>query len=294
MNVLILEDEQITAEELQHYLRQIVPGVQILAVLETVEEAVEYLSDQPDRIATANRQPDRTRPDLIFSDIQLADGLSFEVFEQVSVRCPVIFCTAFDEYAMQAFTANGIAYVLKPFDRKAIAASLTRFESLQTHFQNRPRLTGELPDAQPETQQLPDRTGAPVRRPDLNEPLRRLINQFKPAQRSSFLVNHKGKYFPVLVDDIAFFYTEHEIVWLQKSSGEKYPVEYTLDELENLLSTVQFYRANRQFIVRFEAVKELEPYFNRKLLVRLRLPTPEPLIISKAKAGDFMRWLEQR
>lgn len=289
MNVLILEDEQITAEELQHYLREIVPGITILAVLETVEEAIEYLSgqSQPDATEHSPNRPGQTRPDLIFSDIQLADGLSFEVFGQVQVRCPVIFCTAFDEYAMQAFTANGIAYVLKPFDRKAIAASLARFDSLQTYFREGPRLGSEPTDNQPALQT--DRT-----QPDLNEPLRRLLSQFKPAQRSSFLVNHKGKYFPVLIDDVAFFYTEHEIVWLQKSSGEKYPVEYTLDELENLLSAVQFYRANRQFIVRFEAVKELEPYFNRKLLVRLRLPTPEPLIISKAKATDFMRWLEQR
>lgn len=278
MNVLILEDELITAEELQHYLREIVPDVQILAVLETVEEALEYLGGQPDLTRREAAPPDRTRreaapPDLIFSDIQLADGLSFEVFEQVQVRCPVIFCTAFDEYAMQAFTANGIAYVLKPFDRKAIAASLARFDSLQNHF--RPNEPAVAP-------------------PDLNEPLRRLLDQFKPVHRSTFLVNQRGKYFPVLVDDIAFFYTEHEVVWLQKRSGEKYPVEYTLDELESLLSPVQFYRANRQFVIRFEAVKELEPYFNRKLLVRLLPAPPEPVIISKAKATDFMRWLEQR
>ncbi|TAE30670.1 MAG: DNA-binding response regulator [Cytophagales bacterium] len=266
MNVLILEDELITAEELQHYLRDILPDVQILAVLETVEEAVEYLEGHPS-------------PQLIFSDIQLADGLSFEVFEQVPVRCPVIFCTAFDEYAMQAFTANGIAYVLKPFDRKAIANSLARFDTLQNHFQ----VANEPGAAQP----------APAP-PDLNEPLQRLLSQLKPQTRSSFLVNQKGKYFPVLVDDVAFFYTEHEVVWLQKASGEKYPVDYTLDELESQLNAAQFYRANRQFIIRFEAVKELEPYFNRKLLVRLRLATPEPVIISKAKATDFMRWLEQR
>lgn len=290
MNVLILEDELITAEELQHYLREIVPDVQILAVLETVEEAVEYLGGQ-------SAPPDLTRreaapPDLIFSDIQLADGLSFEVFEQVQVRCPVIFCTAFDEYAMQAFTANGIAYVLKPFDQKAIAASLARFDSFQSHFQDRPVVAGE-PTAQPDPTPL-NAARPDAAQPDLNEPLQRLLSQLRPAQRSTFLVNQRGKYFPVLVDDIAFCYTEHEIVWLQKRSGEKYAVEYTLDELESLLSPVQFYRANRQFIIRFEAVKELEPYFNRKLLVRLLPAPPEPVIISKAKATEFMRWLEQR
>ena len=262
MTVLILEDEAITAEELRHYVCDIDPTIEVLASLETIEDAVHFLKTQPG-------------PDLIFSDIQLADGLSFEVFEQVPVRCPVIFCTAFDEYAMQAFSTNGIDYVLKPFDRKAIAGSLSKFRTLQTAFQrNAPAPT-------------PDQ-------PNLNEPLQRLIDQLRPTRRSSFLVNYKGKYYPIPVSEIAFFYTENEIVWLHKLGGEKYALDYTLDELETLLDPAQFYRANRQFIVRYDAIREFEPYFNRKLAVKLQPVTPEPVIISKAKAGDFMRWLEQR
>ncbi|GAB2569199.1 LytR/AlgR family response regulator transcription factor [Spirosoma areae] len=261
MTVLILEDEAITAEELRHYVRDIDPTIEVLALLETIEDAVHFLKTHES-------------PDLIFSDIQLADGLSFEVFEQVPVRCPVIFCTAFDEYAMQAFSANGIDYVLKPFDRKAIAGSLSKFRTLQAAFQHH--------------------TPAPLTPPALNEPLQRLIDQLRPARRSSFLVNYRGKYFPIPVGEIAFFYTENEIVWLYKSSGEKYDLDHTLDELETLLDPAQFYRANRQFIVRYEAIQEFEAYFNRKLAVRLHLATPEPVIISKAKAGEFMRWLELR
>jgi two-component system response regulator LytT len=258
MTVLILEDEAITAEELQHYVRDIDPTITIAASLETIEDAVQFLNTHPS-------------PDLIFSDIQLADGLSFDVFDQVPVRCPVIFCTAFDEYAMQAFSANGIDYVLKPFDRKAIASSLSKFRSLQTYFQR----------------------DTPAPAPNLNEPLQRLIDQLRPTRRSSFLVNYKGKYYPIPVSEIAFFYTENEIVWLHKASGEKYAIDHTLDELETMLDPARFYRANRQFIVRYDAIQEFEPYFNRKLAVRLNLPTPEPVIISKAKAGDFMRWLEE-
>lgn len=108
------------------------------------------------------------------------------------------------------------------------------------------------------------------------------------------MVNYKGKYYPVPVGEISFFYTENEIVWLYKSSGEKYALDQTLDELETLLDPTQFYRANRQFIVRYEAIQEFEPYFNRKLAVKLHPAPPEPVIISKAKAGDFMHWLEQR
>ncbi|MBC3784593.1 LytR/AlgR family response regulator transcription factor [Spirosoma utsteinense] len=259
MTVLILEDEAITAEELRHYVCDIDPTIEVVALLETIDDAVHFLTTKPG-------------PDLIFSDIQLADGLSFDVFDQVPVRCPVIFCTAFDEYAMQAFAANGIDYVLKPFDRKAIANSLTKFKTLQTYFQR----------------------DTPIPQPVLNEPLQRLIDQLRPTRRSSFLVNYKGKYYPIPVSEIAFFYTENEIVWLFKSSGEKYALDHTLDELETMLDPTQFYRANRQFVLRYEAILEFEPYFNRKLAVRLNLPTPEPIIVSKAKAGDFMRWLEQR
>ena len=260
MTVLILEDEAITAEELCHYVRDIDPTIEVLALLETIEDAVHFLTTHGS-------------PDLIFSDIQLADGLSFEVFEQVPVRCPVIFCTAFDEYAMQAFSTNGIDYVLKPFDRKAIAASLSKFRALQTYFQR----------------------DTPAAQPTLNEPLQRLIEQLRPTtRRSSFLVNYKGKYYPIPASEVAFFYTENEIVWLHKLSGEKYALDHKLDELEILLDPALFYRANRQFIIRFEAIREFEPYFNRKLAIRLQPAPPEPVIISKAKAGDFMRWLEQR
>jgi two-component system, LytTR family, response regulator LytT len=265
MTVLILEDEAITAEELRHYVRDIDPTIEVLALIETIEDAVHFLQTHDS-------------PDLIFSDIQLADGLSFAVFEQVPVRCPVIFCTAFDEYAMQAFSANGIDYVLKPFDRKAIAGSLSKFRTLQTAFHGIDQRS--QPTAPPN--------------PDLNEPLQRLIDQLQPLRRSRFLVNYKGKYYPVPVGEIAFFYSEHEIIWLYKSSGEKYALNYTLDQLELLLDPALFYRANRQFIIRFEAIREFEPYFNRKLTVKLKPAPPEPVIISKDKAGGFMRWLEQR
>ena len=263
MTVLILEDEAITAEELRHYVRDVDPTIDVLAMLETIEDAVHFLRMHGS-------------PDLIFSDIQLADGLSFEVFEQVPVRCPVIFCTAFDEYAMQAFSTNGIDYILKPFDRKAIANSLTKFRTLQTAFQ------GVF------------QRNTPATEPSLNEPLQRLIEQLRPTRRSSFLVNYKGKYYPVPVSEIAYFYSEHEIIWLHKLSGEKYVLGHTLNELETLLDPALFYRANRQFIVRFDAIREFEPHFNRKLVVKLQPPPPEPVLISKAKAGDFMRWLEQR
>lgn len=264
MNILIIEDEYITAEELERDIQECAPDARILARLESVEDALSFLKTE-------------TAPDLIFSDIQLADGLSFEIFEQIAPPCPVIFCTAFDEYAIRAFQNNGIDYILKPFNRQSIVASLTKFQNLKQHFQ----------DQKPLSEQKIDKP--------FNEQLQKLLAELRPtSHRSNFLVQHRGKYMPVSTNDIAFFCTEYDNVWLTKMNGEKYTTNQTLDDLEKTLDTVQFYRANRQFIVNFDAVKEFEPHFNRKLSVKLNIPTPTPLLISKEKSTQFIRWMEHR
>jgi two-component system, LytTR family, response regulator LytT len=261
MKILIIEDEYITAEELERDIRDAAPESEIVARLESVEDALQFLKTQD-------------APDLIFSDIQLADGLSFEIFEQIAPPCPVIFCTAFDEYAIQAFNNNGIDYILKPFDRKNIALSLAKFKKLKTFFQGQ---SGTKTDN------------------DFNEQFQKLLTDLRPsAHRANFLVQHRGKYFPVATNDIAFFFTEHDTVWLVRMSGDKYVINQTLDELEKSLETSQFYRANRQFILNFDVIKEFEPYFNRKLTIKLKIPTSEQLLISKEKATHFIRWMELR
>lgn len=264
MKILIIEDEYITAEELERDIQECAPDAEILARLESIEEALYFLKNQ-------------IVPDLIFSDIQLADGLSFEIFEQIPPPCPVIFCTAFDEYAIRAFQNNGIDYILKPFNQKSIVASLTKFKNLKQHFQDKPN----------SQESKIDKT--------FNEQLQKLLTELRPSShRSNFLVQHRGKYLPINTNDIAFFSTEHENVWLTKMSGEKYATNQTLDDLEKTLDTFQFYRANRQFIVNFDAIREFEPYFNRKLSVKLTIPTPTPLLISKEKSTQFIRWMEHR
>ena len=176
MKILIIEDEYITAEELENDILESAPQAKILARLESIEDALHFLKTQ---------EP----PDLIFSDIQLADGLSFEIFEQIPPPCPVIFCTAFDEYAIQAFNSNGIDYILKPFDRKTIAASLTKFQNLKTYFQGN-------------NQNNEAKTENPF-----NVQLQKLLTDLRPStHRASFLVQHRGKYFPVSASDIAFLH----------------------------------------------------------------------------------------
>lgn len=255
MKTIIIEDEYITAEELSYYLRKIDPGLEIIATLESVEESVTFLEKNG-------------CPDLIFSDIQLADGLSFEIYEQVTISCPIIFCTAFEEYAIQAFNTNGIDYILKPFDEKAVQKSLEKYRNLTKIFGSS---TNE----------------------SLDTKIKRLLSEVKYlGKRTSMLVNHKGKYFPIAVEDIAYFFTENEIVWLYRKNGEKYVVDHTLDELEKMFESKDFYRANRQYILSRYAILEFEPYFNRKLAVKLTQHTPELITISKIKTTDFIRWVE--
>ncbi len=264
MNIVIIEDEYITAEELQHEIKTVLPQAHIVAMLETVEDAIVFFNENGS-------------PDLIFSDIQLADGLSFEIYEQVRIACPIVFCTAFDEYAIQAFQNNGIDYVLKPFDSKAIRASLTKFAQFQDYFHQ--KSTPSVNSFEMEK---------------MSRQLQHLVEQLRPTSRSSFLVHHKGKYFPVAVHEIAFFYTEHENIWLVKMNYEKFYVNHTLDELEKMLDTALFYRLNRQCLVHFQAIKEFEPHFNRKLSVKLKVPTADSFLVSKEKANHFVRWVENR
>jgi DNA-binding LytR/AlgR family response regulator len=254
MRILIIEDENRTAQDLQSTLEELDPAIEVQAIRDSVDGAVTWLKANP-------------LPDLIFMDIQLADGLSFEIFQEVAIECPVVFCTAYDEYAVEAFKVNGVDYILKPFDRDSIARALTKVKNLQNFFQR-----GNL---------------------GLNK-LADLLNTLKPAYRSSFLVSHRDKLLPVSVQEIAFFYIEHEVTFLHTFDGKRYVVNHTMDELEKQLDPKHFYRANRQFLMNYSNVVEVEHYFARKLLIKTKAPTKEPVIVSKAKATDFLTWMETR
>ena len=194
-------------------------------------------------------------------------GNSFDIFQEVRVECPVVFCTAFDEYALRAFQVNGVDYILKPFDRESVGRALNKVRNLQNFFQQGPAGMDKLAE---------------------------LLQQLKPSYKTSFLVGHRDKLLPIAVSDVAYFYIEHEITFLNTYEGKRYVVSHTLDELEHSLDPRQFYRANRQFLVNFRAVSEVEHYFARKLLLKLNASTKEPVVVSKAKASDFLSWMEQR
>lgn len=255
MKIVIIEDEIKTARSLAQIIITLRPGAEIVATIQSVEKAVSYLSGQP-------------QPDLIFMDIQLSDGLCFQIFESVKVVPPVIFCTAYDHYAIEAFKTNGIDYLLKPFKKEHIEAALAKLDQLKSYFSSEKQLA-----------------------PDLEMLLRKLG---EPEGKKSFLVFRQNKYVTVKTDSIAFFYIHNEITSIRTFDQQEYSISQPLEEVQAIVPASQFYRLNRQYLVNFEAIKEVEHYFSRKLFIKLTIPTPEKLLIGKEKVSHFLGWLENR
>jgi two-component system response regulator LytT len=254
MNIIIIEDELKTARALAKLITEIKPGAKVAASIQSIETAVKYLSENT--------------PDLIFMDIQLADGLCFEIFKQVQVTSPVVFCTAYDEYAITAFKSNGVDYILKPFSKETITAGFEKVDLLTNFFQ---KDQSSLPDIAALISSMTDR-----------------------GSKKSFLVFKQNKYISIATDQIAFFYIRNDTPTIVTFKEEEYGISQSLDEVYNQLLPSGFFRLNRQYLVGFKAVKEVEHYFGRKLFVKLTIPTPEKLLIGKDKTTAFLSWLENR
>lgn len=252
MNVIIIEDEPRTANDLKGILLSLDNSINVLAILPSVSAAVNWLQSNP-------------APELIFSDIQLGDGLSFEIFKDVEVNSPVIFCTAFDEYAIDAFESNSIDYLLKPIEEDRVEKSLQKFHRIKGHYSN----TGQAGN--------------------LNKAIAQITRRYK----QSLLVHYREKIIPVKVADICLVYAANGLVSLHMADKQQYTVQYTIEQLENMLDPANFFRANRQFIINRDTVQNIEHYFNRRLVVHTACPTPEIIIVSRLKANDFLRWIEQ-
>ena len=251
MNVLIIEDETAAAVNLQAILRNIVPDCTVLDVLESIEESVEYFKEK-----------NSPTPDLVFMDIHLADGESFRIFDSVEIVAPIIFTTAYDEYALRAFKVNSIDYILKPIKEDDLSRAINKFT----------RLNG-------------------VERSDYKSRVNTMIESSKRDNQRVFLVHFKDKIIPLTIDDVAFFYTSNEKVSATTFTGENYIIDRTLETLQSTLPENEFFRANRQFIVARKAVKDIAIWFGSRLSLNLTLPTPEKIIISKARVPEFKQWL---
>lgn len=251
MNILLIEDEKKTALLLRDMI-EAHPERLVVNVCQSIEESVAYLLKNQSKI------------DLIFMDIQLADGLSFEIFNQVQINIPVVFCTAFDDYTLKAFKNNGIDYILKPFKDEDVEQAFAKVDQLKANF------SATAWDAA-------------------------VFSRFlhaEPTLQTNFLVRYREKIIPLPVSDIAFVVLENEVVSLLNFSGEKYRMAKTLDQVEQAVSSKDFFRINRQMMVNRKAVKDIEPYFNRKVVVHLTVPFPEKAIVSRLKVSPFLEWME--
>ena len=250
MKIVIIEDEELTAANLAETIVAVVPEAKITAILYSVHSAIAWFRENE-------------RPDLIFSDIQLGDGLCFEIFKAASVNAPVIFCTAYDEYALKAFDANGIKYILKPFDRSIIGEAIKKYYTLKDSFTTN---IGNL------------------------ERVIRLIEEKKKKPKVSVLVYRQDKIIPIRFEDIAIFYIDLEITRLITFDQKAYTINKTLEKVEEI-SPGDFFRVNRQFLVNQKAIREASQYFGRKLSLTLNIPFTAKITVSKSKVPEFLNWL---
>lgn len=243
MNVLILEDEAPARARLEQAVARVAPEATIVAALPAVAQAETWLAANP-------------HPDLVLADIQLADGLSFELFERVDLACPVVFCTAYDEYALEALAAGGVEYVLKPIRDADLRRAFERYRKLETHFRDRVRAVGRA-----------------LRTP------RRLLAR----KRDGFVALEVG--------DVAYFEVDDKLVDVVTRDGQRYGIDRTLGELEAELDPEVFFRVNRQYLVAASAVAGFRPFVKGKLLVEL-VPRPaEDVVVSQENAARFRTWL---
>ena len=255
MKVLIIEDEQIAADKLTNLVHQYDPEIEILEQFDTVEDTVDWLQEND-------------APDLLFLDIHLADGSSFEIFDQVEVNCPVIFTTAYDQYAIQAFKIKSVDYLLKPVKFEDLKSALDKYKEI---FESN----------------TSDNFSSDMQK------LAALIQNQQKEYKSRFLIKVGNIIKTIPVTEVAYFQFEDRATLLITKDNHRYPVNHTLDELEGMLNPKKFARANRQFIITFEAIHKIHPYFKGRLKIDLTPKQSSDLVISAEKAKGFKAWLDQ-
>ncbi len=252
MKIVIVEDEKFTADSLAETIYRVEPKAQIVTFLRSVDESKAYFKSNPS-------------PNLIFSDIQLGDGLSFEIFEEVKVKSPIIFCTAHNEYLLNAFKTNGIDYILKPFTDKAIETAIDKYKNLTQILSTNTELFGNF---------------------------RKTFEEKSQPKASSILIYQKEKIIPIKLEHIAMFYIKDLVVWLQPFVGKAVVVDKTLDALEQQCGDL-FFRANRQYLINKNAVKDASHNLSRKFIITLTIPYNDIITTSKEKLTLFKEWLSR-
>lgn len=253
--VLIIEDELPSARKLSNFIQQLEPDFEVVDILQSVHDSVQFFKSKS--------------VDLIFLDIHLADGNSFNIFKEVQVDTPIIFTTAFDQYAIEAFKQNSIGYLLKPLSKEALKLAIQKFKNIAV--------------SQSATSNVID-----------YKLLGELISQQKSTEyQERFMVYYKDIIKTVMVEEVAYFYADSKAVFMTLRDGKSYDLNFSLEQLERKLNPKYFFRANRKFIVHIQSVKEASVYSKSKLKLNLQPPSEIVLIVSSEKATRFKQWLNQ-
>jgi len=251
MKVLIIEDEIHTANGLVKMLKTIEKDIEILKIIGSVEETIEYLLELPDL-------------DLIFMDIQLSDGISFEIFSEIKVEYPVIFTTSYDEYAIKAFQVNSVDYLLKPIEQAALVKSLDKFKKLYS-------------------------------KKSQNQQIEQMLSQISFIQKeykTRILVKTAKGLQTIQIEDIAYFYIDNQMVFVKTNENSRYPIDKTLDEMQKLLNPKKYFRLNRQFIASINSIGAIHNYFNNTLKIELKPSIDSEIIVSRYNIKEFKEWLD--
>jgi DNA-binding LytR/AlgR family response regulator len=250
MRVLIIEDERPAAARMKQLIAKYLPEANIYGHLDSISSAVKWLQNEP-------------KPDLIFCDIELADGQSFEIFERVEIKSPIIFTTAYDQFAIKAFKLNSIDYLLKPIDPEELEKAILKFKNMQFH----PQI-------------------------DLSH-IQQLLKPQEVHYKSRFMVKIGEKIQSIPTDEVAYFFSAERTTFMQtKEAGKRYILDYTLDQIEEMLDPISFFRLNRKYIASFESVEQVLSYSNSRLKIKLKSCDDNDILISREKVAKFKEWLD--
>lgn len=252
MKIFIVEDEELAVKKLQKTLASIDAAAEVVGTADSIQSSVEWLEQNP-------------QPDLILMDIELADGQSFEIFNLTEVKSPVIFTTSYDEYALKAFKVNSIDYLLKPIQKEELQAALEKFK--KTLSAGKPEIS-------------------------IDNLVKELQLKLQPKEyRKRFLVKNGQKLVSIEVADIAYFYSDGRLNFFKTSDNKKFVVDYTMDELEEMLDPERYFRISRSFYVSIASIDKIDDYFGNRLMLQLKPAVDKEALVSREKVTDFKKWM---
>jgi two-component system response regulator LytT len=257
MKILIVEDEDLAVKKLQKTLAAVDQDANVVGIADSIKGTVEWLQQNP-------------APDLILMDIELADGQSFEIFNLAEIKSPVIFTTSYDEYALKAFKVNSIDYLLKPVQKEELAAALTKYRQMKKNYTAQPGSDGV----------------------NLDSILKELQQKLQPKEyRKRFLVKHAQKLVSIEIDDIGYFFSDGRLNFFKTTDNRKFVVDYTMDELEEMLDPEKYFRISRSFYVSADSIDKIDDYFGNRLILQLKPTVDKEALVSREKVTDFKKWM---